>query len=231
MTKIGWVPFTRSYSDRYHMLNFLDLIIEEPKKLTGFYKNSKSSFTKCPANAAFLKNIYVVRAPFDLEIKYFRDQRKIWISQKQLFVDHMLLPRFGEYSEADKALCSLLVSYMFFADEPVWIEVYPPFLHGEVKNTRLINGTFDIYNWHRPVDFSFEILNDTKSIKIKEGQPLYYVKFVSNKLNDDFQLQRLEWNDELQKAHDRCRPQNYLVNMAWKIMKLGNKIRPKKFIK
>jgi len=153
------------------------------------------------------------------------------VSQKQGFVEHMVLPRFGEYGIKDKALCSLLVSYMFFADEPVWIEVYPPFLHGEVKNTRFINGTFDIYNWHRPVDFTFEILNDKKPIKIKEGQPLFYIKFISNKLNDDFELQRLEWNEELNKAHNRCRPQNYLVNMAWKIMKLGNKLRPKKFIK
>ena len=60
---------------------------------------------------------------------------------------------------------------------------------------------------------------------------MFYVKFVSNKFNDDFELERLEWNDELNKAHNRCRPQNYLVNMAWKIMKLGNKIRPKKFLK
>ena len=186
MTKIGWVPFKKSYSNPHHLLDFLDLVIKEPKKLTGFYKNNTSSFTRCPAN---------------------------------------------DYGGKDNALCSLLVSYMFFADEPVWVEVYPPFLHGEVKNTRLISGTFDIYNWHRPVDFSFEILNDVKPIKIKEGQPLFYVKFVSNKFNDDFELERLEWNDELNKAHNRCRPQNYLVNMAWKIMKLGNKIRPKKFLK
>ena len=231
MTKIGWVPFKKSYSNPHHLLDFLDLVIKEPKKLTGFYKNNTSSFTRCPANAAFLKNLFVVRSPFDLEIKYFRDQKKIWVSQKQLFVEHMVLPRFNDYGGKDNALCSLLVSYMFFADEPVWVEVYPTFLHGEVKNTRLISGTFDIYNWHRPVDFSFEILNDVKPIKIKEGQPLFYVKFVSNKFNDDFELERLEWNDELNKAHNRCRPQNYLVNMAWKIMKLGNKIRPKKFLK
>ena len=111
-----------------------------------------------------------------------REEKRIWVSQKQGFVNHMVDPRFGQYTDTDKALCSVLVSYMFVADEPVWLEVYPPFLHGEVKNTRFISGTFDIHSWQRPVDFTFEILNDKKSIKIKENQPLYYVRFVSKKL-------------------------------------------------
>ncbi len=37
----------------------------------------------------------------------------------------------------------------------------------EVKNTKFISGTFDIHSWQRPVDFTFEILNDKKPIKIK----------------------------------------------------------------
>jgi len=232
MTKIGWLPFKKSYSVPDYFVEPLELIIKEPEKLNNFYKDTHSSFTKCPANATFLKNLFVVKSPFDLEIKYFRDEKRVWVSQKQNFVEHMIDPRFiNNYTEKDYALCSLLVSYMFVADEPVWIEVYPPFLHGEVKNTRLINGTFDIYNWQRPVDFSFEILNDKKPIKIKEGQPLYYIKFVSKKLNDDFELKRLKWTKDLIDAHKVCQPQNFFVNMAWKIMKLGNKIRPKKFLK
>jgi len=38
MTKIGWTPFKRSYSNPEHMMDWLDLVIQEPKKLTGFYK-------------------------------------------------------------------------------------------------------------------------------------------------------------------------------------------------
>lgn len=233
MTKVGWLPYKKSYTDPEYIIEPLELLINEPEKLTTFYKDSNSLFTKCPANSTFLKNLFVVKSPFDLEIKYYRNEKRIWVSQKQNFVDHMVDPRFhnNNYTETDYALCSVLVSYMFVADDPVWVEVYPPFLHGEVKNTRLINGTFDIYNWQRPVDFTFEILNDKKPIKIKEGQPLYYVKFVSPKLNDDFELKRLEWTEELDHAHRRCQPQNFLVNMAWRLMKLGNKIRPKKFIK
>ena len=233
MTDIGWLPFKKSYSNSYHYIESIERIIKEPEKITNFYDKSKSLFTKCPASSNFLKNFFVVKSPFDVEIKYFREEKRIWVSQKQGFVDHMVDPRFNneQYTDTDKALCSVLVSYMFVADEPVWLEVYPPFLHGEVKNTRFISGTFDIHSWQRPVDFTFEILNDKKSIKIKENQPLYYVRFVSKKPNDNFNLKRLKWTEELFKAHANSQPQNYFVNMAWKIMKLGNKIRPKKFIK
>jgi len=230
MTEIGWTPFKKSYHRDINM-EFIDMTAKEPEKINNFYKGTTSLFTKCPANATFLKNLFLIRAPFDLEIKIKRKEKFIWVNQKQLFVENCIDPRFNQYGENDKALCSVLFSYIFFADQPVWIEVYPPFLHGEVKNTRFINGTFDIYNWHRPVDFSFEILDDTKPIKIKENQPLYYVKFLSNKLNDDFELKRLEWTEELNIAHKRCMSNNFLVNFAWKLMKLGNKIRPKKFIK
>jgi hypothetical protein len=231
MTKIGWVPFKKSYSDKNYLIEPLELLIKEPEKLNNFYQKTKSLFTKCPANAAFLKNLFVVKSPFDLEIKYYREDRKVWVSQKQNFVDHMVHTRFDHYTKTDYAMLSVLVSYIFVADEPVWIEVYPPFLHGEVKNTRLVSGTFDIHSWQRPIDFSFEILNDKKPIKIKEGQPLYYVKFVSKKLNDTFELKRLKWTKELNEAHLRCQPQNFILNMAWRLMRLGNKLRPKKFIK
>jgi hypothetical protein len=231
MTKIGWVPFKKSYSDKYHLIESLERMIKEPEKILDFYKKTKSMFKQCPSNFNFLKNFYVIKSPFDVEIKYFREEKRIWVSQKQGFVDHMVDPRFGQYTDTDKALCSVLVSYMFVADEPVWLEVYPPFLHGEVKNTKFISGTFDIHSWQRPVDFTFEILNDKKPIKIKENQPLYYVRFVSKKLNDDFNLKRLKWTEELFKAHAISQPQNYFVNVAWKLMKLGNKLRPKKFIK
>ena len=56
----------------------------------------------------------------------------------------MVHSRFGQYTDTDKALCSVLVSYMFVADEPVWLEVYPPFLHGEVKNTKFISVTNEV---------------------------------------------------------------------------------------
>ena len=125
MTKIGWVPFKKSYSDKYHIIESLERMIKEPEKISGFYKKTNSLFKQCPSNFNFLKNFYVIKSPFDVEIKYFREEKRIWVSQKQGFVDHMVDPRFGQYTDTDKALCSILVSYMFVADEPCLLYTSP----------------------------------------------------------------------------------------------------------
>ena len=76
-----------------------------------------------------------------------------------------------------------------------------------------------------------EVLDDQKPIMVKRGQPLFYVRFLSNKLNDDFKLQEIEWTDDLLKLIKRCVPQNWVEGLSWKLMKAGNRHRPKKLIK
>ena len=73
MTKIGWVPFKKSYSDKYHLIESLERMIKEPEKILDFYKKTNSMFKQCPSNFNFLKNFYVIKSPFDVEIKYFRE--------------------------------------------------------------------------------------------------------------------------------------------------------------
>ena len=223
--KIGWTPYKRLPD-----MESMDLIYFEPEKL-DYYKDTTSYFMKCPAVSNFHKKFFVIRSPFDLELNYDRKGGEVKISEDQKFYDRFVSWRRTEYGEHERPLFSFLFQYMFVADEPVWIELYPAFLHGEPNNTRLISGTFDIYNWQRPVDFSFEVLDDQKPIMVKRGQPLFYVRFLSNKLNDDFKLQEIEWTDELLKLYKRCSPQNWVEGLSWKLMKAGNRHRPKKLIK
>ena len=46
MTKIGWVPFKKSYSDKYHLIESLERMIKEPEKILDFYKKTKSWLRK-----------------------------------------------------------------------------------------------------------------------------------------------------------------------------------------
>lgn len=228
MIDIGW-----TYVKNKPELEVVENLFFTPQKLSEIYNGNYSTFRRCPANTSFLKSLWVIRSPADIRIKYNRDTHTYDISGvKQDFVDNFFDGRLNDFDkEKGNPLISLMYSYLFVADEPVWIETYPAFLHGEVENTRFVNGGFNIYNWQRPVDFSFEVLDDKKPIIIKRGQPLFYVRFISNKLNDDFKLQEIEWTDELLKLYKRCSPQNWVEGLSWKLMKAGNRHRPKKLIK
>ena len=232
MITVGWCPYKRSpiYLDKYEM-EFVHNVYFEPEKLSELYSRSKSFFRECPAHTHFLKSFWVIKSPVDLELKLDRKNKDVRINQNQKFFDSFVNMRWNEYTDDDLALCSLYFQYMFVADEQVWMEQYPAFLHGGVDNTRFINAGFNIYNWQRPIDFSFEIIDDKKPVIIKRGQPLFYVKFIGEKLNEDFKLKEIEWTDELYQMNKRCQPQNWIKRISWQLMNKGNRKRPKKLVK
>jgi len=227
MINIGW-----TYVKSEPKLEVVENLFFEPEKISDVYKDTTSLFKKCPANTSFLKSFFCIKSPVDLYLKYNRQNHTYEINQSQNFVDSFFDPRLNDFDrKKDKALVSLKFMYMFVSDEPVWIETYPAFLHGEVVNTRFVNGGFDIYKWQRPVDFSFEILDDNRPVQIKRGQPLFYVKFIGQNFNDDFKLKKIQWTNELLKTMRSCQPQNFIQGLGWKLMQLGNKNRPKKLVK
>ena len=228
MIDIGW-----TYVKNKPELDVVENLFFTPQKLSEIYNGNYSTFRRCPANTSFLKSLWVIRSPADIRIKYNRDTHTYDISGvKQDFVDNFFDCRLNDFDkEKGNPLISLMYSYLFVADEPVWIETYPAFLHGEVENTRFVNGGFNIYNWQRPVDFSFEIRDTKDPVVIKREQPLFYVKFIGNNFDENFNLKRIEWDSDLNKVMRSCQPQNFIQGLGWKLMQIGNKIRPKKLVK
>ena len=62
---------------------------------------------------------------------------------------------------------------------------------------------FNIYDWQRPVSYGIEWLDVKKDLFIKKGQPLFYVTFNTEKLDDDFKLKYLDTSD-FYKLIDKC---------------------------
>ena len=228
MIDIGW-----TYVKDKPEFEAIENVFFEPQKLSEIYNGNTSMFRRCPANTSFLKSLWVIKSPVDITIKYSRDRHEYdIIGVTPNFVNTFFDGRLEDFDrEKGNPLISLMYSYLFVADEPVWIETYPAFLHGEVENTRFVNGGFNIYNWQRPVDFSFEMRDSNKPIVIKREQPLFYVKFIGNKFDENFNLKRIQWDSDLNKIMRSCQPQNFIQGLGWKLMQLGNKIRPKKLVK
>lgn len=232
MTKVGWTPYKNldNLISKYDN-EIVELLYFEPEKI-DVYKETQSTFKMCPAVNNHVNKFWVIKSPCDLTLNYDRNKKICNINQNQAFYNAFVHFRFDEFKDTDYAVCSIMFMYMFVADEPVWMEVYPAFMHeNSVENIRVVPGGFDIYNWQRPIDFTFEILDDTKPVEIKRGQPLFYVKFNSKKINDDFKLQRIQWTEELAKLTKMCLVNSYVKGISWYLHKIGNKLRPKKLVK
>ena len=230
MIEIGWTSYKYSPVENPYEMEWIDNVYFEPERLSKFYEDSNNYFKRCPANAQFLKNFFIIRAPFDLTYKLIREENKYTTNQNMRFNRTFIVNRMDEFTDKDLVSLTFSFQYLFVADEPVIMEVYPPFLHGEIKNTRLINGSINIFKWQRPIDFSFEMLNDKETIEIKRGQPMMYVKFIGENLDEDFKLKKIEWTEELMRVSKRTQILKWVENLSAKILKKGNN-RPKKLVK
>jgi hypothetical protein len=68
---------------------------------------------------------------------------------------------------------------LFVPDEDCTLEILPANMHNTelLQNVRVIPGKFNAYKWTRVVDFAFEVIDETKPLVLKRGDPLFYVRF------------------------------------------------------
>lgn len=202
MTTIYWSP----WADEAH---WGDLTFYEPEPVLPYIAKTRSSgdlghYIQCPAFRDYYKNMYMVRSPISITISYDRKTDSLQITpQDQKFYDNYIRPRGRQRGSNDPFLMSIAVQYLFLADAKCFIEQLPVTYHeaSVASKIRLIPGTFDISQWYRPVEFAFEILDDTNPLAIKRGDPLFYVRFVTD---DKVSLKYKEVDSKTREAVNAC---------------------------
>tara|TARA_B100000035_G_scaffold155094_1_gene132103 strand:- start:4483 stop:5223 length:741 start_codon:yes stop_codon:yes gene_type:complete len=132
---------------------------------------------KCPAFVRSLKNTFVYKCPYDLEVEY--DSNKKWqisFANPHLLSDHNSKNVMASGLE-DNHVVQLFSgdgSRLFFADKPCEMVLEQPYFHRQ--DLVSLSGCFDIGRWFRPVHPA--IINfGQKDFKIKRGEPLLYLRF------------------------------------------------------
>ncbi len=210
-----------------------DVIFFEPEPVIDYLSTSRkgTKILKCPAFLDYYKNTYLIKAPIDLTFKISGSH----IDCQNLYPQDYLKKIFSNRHQPENlySTVSLAWYYMFYSNKSVMIEVIPPVWHKNKlqNNINIIGATFDISKWYRPLEFAFEIIDDTQLIVIKRGDPLYYVKF--NTL-DKIKLDRQESTKKIEELIIMCTQlKNYIPNNSMRknyslMHKLIDKFKPKK---
>lgn len=230
--KIGWCPWpekshmTTSMSSMYW--GYGELVAIEPKKLDT-WENSHSGFTKCPAFTTYVNSTYMLCAAIDVDLT--------WDPINKVLNSNLMQPAHETYinlhhqdfvPDIDPPIVAMMSSMLFVADQPVIIEMSPPYNHIDPA-WRAMPGAFNIYNWFRPVIPTFEMLH-TK-VSFKRGQPLMYVRFRTENFKDNVVLERIERTDKLDHLVNSCLSvKAYQPSLSWKFVNSINKLRPKKLL-
>jgi hypothetical protein len=175
-----------------------DLLFIEPIRYLKYIKtidNRESAYLNCPAFTDFFKNVFVIQSPIDIAIDFNKEQDNVTITGEkgvdQDFFNTYVQTRGEQIGKFDKFLmtCTFL-QLIFYSKEPVIIEYMPSFtLYKKNINYNLIPGQFRIDKWIRPLDFTFEFIDQSKPIIIKRGDPLFTLRFNSL-TNDKIELER-----------------------------------------
>jgi hypothetical protein len=92
-------------------------------------------------------------------------------------------------------------------------EVFPPLFENRVFPWHLIPGKYNIGKWLRPIDFTIEYKVPKGKIKIKRGEPLFYIHF-STATHETFELERVHQTEGMQHQVGAC------VSLKDHVMKL-----------
>jgi len=214
---VYWAPAGGKYIRNPGAISMSNTTWFDPEPALNYLIKSgdKSSLHfQCPAFIDYFKNTYVIKCPVDLDIsiKTVNGNREMFTNNYNQFFCDNFLKKLGPMGETKYFKFSLNVSYILYSDESIIMEQIPIIMNHNLsetyKNMCLVPGMFDISKWFRQLSASYEVFDDTKEISFKRGDPLYFVRFRTDK---KINLIRTEITEELTNVIDSCILRKYLL--------------------
>lgn len=202
MKNVFWSPVTCT--------GFSEVTFPKPEKVLpelNIPLFQDTELLRCPSFTAHLKNTYVVRSPVDIEIKWDINQNA-WVCN---WNDERSNIFFIRHSECQ--VFSFKISYLFVSDDSsMEAELRPAhFHHCEFTHkAAFISGDLSIGKYLRATDCAFILRPEYKYLRIKVGDPLFYITFKSRSdskisLKKFFMTQELDRIKESVDDMKRCR--------------------------
>jgi hypothetical protein len=181
-------------------------------KLITLQKNKMGAgVSHCPAVNDLNSRIYTILSPYtfkiraveiDKQLNFFPVYPDTEASEETIKNEITFQPR-RLWRDNKYPILQLSLPYVFFSNEPVYINQIEPNQYTGEKNWSLIQGRFDISSWQRPLSWAIEWTNTDKDIFIKKGDPLCQIIFETLSPKNSIKLLKVERNDQLQRAIKR----------------------------
>lgn len=154
--------------------------------------NKSYEYTQCPVWKHKANRTFIVRSPINFSLTIDSQNKKIDYDDDgiELLDEYFKYTPFGMCSPR-KNLQLLFPSYVFWSNtKNVWFEFDSYSLTAVNNNFTSISGWFNIDKWPRETSLSIDIVDETKPVIIKKGDPLYKVNFYTKDLNSGIILKK-----------------------------------------
>ena len=169
-----------------------NLLYSEPKNVYDNLisdTNGTSLAIRCPATRNIMKNIYSLHSRIDDEFSLAdanlsEIEKDTSADQYSLNLDSKCdLFRHRASSYPGYVNLSYNMSWLFFSDEPLKLRMSAPYYptSSPVDGAMFAFGEFDIGQWFRHLTLDYQIPITAEKFSIKEGQPLAFLEFFTDK--------------------------------------------------
>lgn len=204
---------------------------------------SAKSIQACPAAIDFDRRHFVIPCPVDLNLAFVRDaQGRLQLTdadgeqspmRSQGRANLFQLQPQNEWRDPERPILQFIAPYVFVADEPCWVVQTEPYMHWfpEQRPGVAMGGRYPIHIWPRPLAWAFEWYDLSKPLKLKRGDPWFYVHFETENPGAHVRLVEQEMTDDLEKYLDSIIDVSNYVNKTYGLFGEAQRIRPDKLLK
>lgn len=206
--------------------------IREPSQ-----SGSPKSVGVCPAVIEFDRRHFVIPCPIDVHLRLsFTPDGKMNVTNMSMegsirpgALNQMLvfMPQ-PEWRHPQRPVVQMVTPYLFVADDPIYINQFPPFLHygnAPRPGTQLC-GRYPIDVWPRPLMWAFEWQDTSKDLILKRGEPWFYVRFESPDPSAQVRLIEAQMTPELKAYVESISDVTNYVNQTFALFKTARERRP-----
>lgn len=221
------------------------IIYDAPERVRSIEVNREhsKSASRCPAVINMESRYFMVKCPFDIHIGLARDEKgKPVLRNLAGMQSSVRASKLGEKlhitSEVEwrtKGVPTIQLSlpYVFISDEPVYASQISPFMHynKDPLPGTIFGGRFPINVWPRPLMWAFEWHDIEKPIKIKRGDPLFYMTFETQSPERSIVVTETELTPELKDYMDLISGAVNYVNQTFSLFEAAEERRPETLLK
>lgn len=185
-----------------------DILFTKPKPFFPMLLNARQGmpYMKCPAVAKAHQNDFVVCAPYDLVFTFDEATKTISTDRYgQTFFNTMVSASWAALPQGMPPLIQTVPRYIMYSFANVEIETTDlAIIHSEFsRNTKVVQGTYNISKWYRPWDTAFEVVDINKPVVMEAGEPLCLLRFRTPN-NVPVKFTRVDVTPELNSRVSAC---------------------------
>ena len=174
----------------------------EPELILNTYPKNLV-YSECPSWKHKASRTFLIRSPVNIGLFVDVENENISSNLDEWHFDQYISKTFEqeEWSTSERKTIQLSVPrFLFWTNHKnVWVEVRPHYRTAIDNNFIAINAWFNMSSWVRPVHCAFDIIDTSKNVTIRRGDPLMEVCFYSDNLDSGILLKKSEPPDDILK--------------------------------